>query len=374
MRPFLPPLLMVFCLAQSIAQSPGGLRLEEIKYPFPVQMFTVKTQGQTLEMAFMDVRPKAPALGTAVLLHGKNFCGAYWQETAESLRGAGYRVIIPDQIGFGKSSKPTHYQFSFHQLARNTRELLQSLGVKKADIVGHSMGGMQAVRHALMFPTETRTLVLVNPLGLEDWQARGVPYQAVDHWYQQELKQTPEQLKAYQLENYYPRGWKPEYNRWLDLNSALLRHPEYPRVAWLQALAYDMIFTQPVVYELRAVQVPTLLIIGQSDRTAIGKQLAGETTRNLLGNYPALGRAAAKAVPNARLVALGGIGHLPHIEAFPRFIEPLLTFLKAPPTPPVKPPTSPVVTSPAKPPPPSGESPAKTPQLPPSSPSVPVKP
>src|SRR4051812_39908829 len=94
-------------------------RLQQFEYPFPVQIFAFPSQQQDLEMAYMDLQPNAVPLGTVVLLHGKNFGGAYWEETARALAGVGYRVIMPDQIGFGKSSKPAHYQFTLQQLAAN---------------------------------------------------------------------------------------------------------------------------------------------------------------------------------------------------------------------------------------------------------------
>ena len=65
----------------------------------------------------MDVPPAKPNGQAVVLLHGKNFCAATWQATIAVLSAAGYRVIAPDQIGFCKSSKPAHYQFTFQQLA-----------------------------------------------------------------------------------------------------------------------------------------------------------------------------------------------------------------------------------------------------------------
>ena len=93
-------------------------------------------------MAYMDVAPTAAANGrTVVLMHGKNFSGDYWGQTARDLAAAGFRVVVPDQIGFGKSSKPQRYQFTFQQLATNTAALLNSLGVVDVEVVGHSMGG-----------------------------------------------------------------------------------------------------------------------------------------------------------------------------------------------------------------------------------------
>jgi pimeloyl-ACP methyl ester carboxylesterase len=308
------------------------LRLEEFAYPFPVQTFRFSSQQQTMEMAYMDVEPGAANRAnakTVVLLHGKNFSGAYWEETAKALSQAGYRVIIPDQIGFGKSSKPASYQFSFHQLATNTHELLKSLNVEVAHIVGHSMGGMVAARYALMFPSATRSLILVNPLGLEDWKAEGVPYTPIDPLYQRELEQTPEKIRAYQEKFYYDGKWKPEYDRWVEMLALFLRSPDYPRMAWNQALTSEMIFTQPVLYEFGRLKMPVLLLIGQRDRTAPGRDAAPAEVQSKLGDYPSLGRETAAAIPHARLVELDGLGHMPQIEAFPRFIEPLRSFLNS---------------------------------------------
>jgi pimeloyl-ACP methyl ester carboxylesterase len=133
-----------------------GPELEGFDYPYPVQQFAFVSQGEKLHMAFMDVAPAGAPRGTIVLLHGKNFCGATWEGSIKVLSEAGYRVVVPDQIGFCKSSKPAHYQFTFQQLARNTQALLASLGVEKAVIMGHSTGGMLGIRYALMYPDQVR--------------------------------------------------------------------------------------------------------------------------------------------------------------------------------------------------------------------------
>lgn len=159
-------------------------RLGQYEYPFPVQVLAIDAQRQSLDMAYMDVAPKQSNGQTVLLLHGKNFSGAYWERTITELLADGYRVVVPDQIGFGKSSKPDHLQYSFQMLADQTRRLLDSLKVDDVTVVGHSMGGMLATRFALMFPERTRSLVLVNPIGLEDWQHKQVPWQSVEAWYQ----------------------------------------------------------------------------------------------------------------------------------------------------------------------------------------------
>ncbi|MET0645591.1 MAG: alpha/beta hydrolase [Pyrinomonadaceae bacterium] len=299
--------------------------LTNYQYPFPVRFFELDTQGQRLRMAYMDVAAARHNGRTVVLLHGKNFSGAYWAPTVRALTAEGYRVVVPDQVGFGKSSKPASYQFSFQTLAANTRALLDSLGVGRFTLVGHSMGGMLAVRMALMYPERVEKMALVNPIGLEDWKLVA-PYRTVDENLAQELRATPESIKEYQRVNYFGGEWRPEFDALTEILAGWTRHPDYRRVAWNAALTSDMVFTQPVVYEFERLKAPTLLVIGQRDRTAIGKERVPKEVAARMGDYPALGKAAARRIPGARLVEIAEAGHIPQVEAFPKYIRALLDF------------------------------------------------
>ena len=297
-----------------------GPRLEGFDYAFPLKIHAFDSQRKPVEMAYLDVAPTGAANGkTVVLMHGKNFCAGTWEATIKVLAAEGYRVIAPDQIGFCKSSKPQDYQFSFQQLATNTSGLLKALGVSKFTLVGHSMGGMLATRYALMFPDSVERLVLVHPLGLEDWQAKGVPYAPIDAAYQNELKTSFDSIKAYQQRFYYDGKWKPEYDRWVGMLAGMYAGDGKPEVAWNQAQTSDMVFTQPVVHEFDEIAVPTTLIIGGTDRTAPGANRAKPEIARTLGQYPDLGRAAAKAIPNATLVEFPELGHSPQVEAPEKF-------------------------------------------------------
>lgn len=332
MKPLASVFALLFLLsgavwAQTASQGPAyDARLSGYKYPFEVRLHPVKSQQQTLEMAYMDVRPEQGNGRAVLLLHGKNFSGAYWERTIRALVGAGYRVIVPDQIGFGKSSKPEHYQFTFQELATHTRGLLDVLGVSRISVVGHSMGGMLATRFALMYPDLTEKLILVNPIGLEDWK-RLVPYRTIDESFQAELEATPESVRDYMRESYFGGTWKPEYEPLVEVQAGWLRGPDRRRMAWISALTSDMVFTQPVLYEFPDLGMPVLLIIGQRDRTAIGKAWAPPEVKPKLGDYPELGRRAQAAIPKARLVAIEEAGHLPQVEAFERYWRALAEFL-----------------------------------------------
>ncbi|MRX64544.1 alpha/beta fold hydrolase [Maribacter luteus] len=303
------------------------IMLTNYEYPFEVEYIEIDAQKQKLKMAYMDINKARNNGKTIMLLHGKNFNGAYWETTINALTTVGYRIIVPDQIGFGKSSKPDSYQYSFQALAKNTKAILDSLGISKTAVLGHSMGGMLATRFALMYPEVTEKLILENPIGLEDWKLV-VPYQTIDQWYAAELKKTAESIKAYQLKYYYDGKWKSEYDQWVQLLSGWTLNSDYPLIAWNAALTYDMIFNQPVLYEFKNIKCPTLLIIGTRDRTALGKALVPEKVRPTMGLYSELGKKTHQKIPNSELVEIENVGHLPHIESFEEFIDPLKTFLR----------------------------------------------
>jgi pimeloyl-ACP methyl ester carboxylesterase len=324
---FLPGLLLtipLFALPASAA-AVYGPELQGFTYPHPVQHFSFTSQGQPLQMAYMDVAPKGQPNGRiAVLMHGKNFCGATWETSITALSEAGYRVVVPDQIGFCASSKPEHYQYTFQQLASNTAALLKQLGVARAIVMGHSTGGMLATRYALMYPDAVDQLVLVNPIGLEDWKALGVPGRSVDQWNERELKLTADSVRQYEKATYYVGRWKPEYERWVDMLAGLNQGPGQKVVAWNSALIYDMIFTQPVVYEFPLLKMPTLLMIGDADTTAIGSDLAPPEVRARIGRYTVLGKEVVKRIPQGRLIEFPGFGHAPQVEDPVRFHQALL--------------------------------------------------
>jgi len=301
--------------------------LATVDYPFEVKFHPLQSQGQDLKMAYVDVLSPNPNGKTVVLLHGKNFNIAYWEQTIKELSKQGFRVIAPDQIGFGKSTKPVNYQYSFQQLALNTKSILDSLKINKIMVLGHSMGGMLATRFALSYPEMIDKLILENPIGLEDYKVLA-SYQTIDANYQGELKNTVESYRDYQLKYYYDNTWKPQYDRWLNLLAGWTLHKDYPIVAWNAALTTDMIFTQPVVYEFGNIKCPTLLIIGTRDRTAIGRERAPKDIQPKMGLYNELGKKTQQAIPNSTLVELDNVGHLPHIETFDRFIKPLIEFLQ----------------------------------------------
>lgn len=321
-----------FPLPMTAPEPVYGPELEGFAYPYPVAQFQFSSQRQPLHMAYMDVPPSAGTANgrTLVLLHGKNYCSATWAPTIRAMSESGYRVVAIDQIGFCKSSKPQSYQFSFEQLARNTRDLLQSLHVDKFTLIGHSTGGMLAIRYALSYGSDLDQLVLVDPIGLEDWRAKGVPPVSVDQWYASELNTSAERIREYEKTTYFAGQWRPDYEPSVQMLAGMYRGPGKNAVAWDSALLYDMILSQPVYYQFEELRVPTVLIIGSKDVTAIGKNFAPAAIQPTLGNYPQLAREAVQRIPNARLVEFTEAGHAPQMQLPDKFNTALLHELATP--------------------------------------------
>ena len=304
--------------------------LADVDYAWPVSRASVRSQEQAVQMAYLDVPAPRPNGRTVVLLHGKNFCAGSWEATIRALVGEGYRVVAPDQVGFCKSTKPERYQYGLHTLAANTRALLDQLGIERPIVLGHSMGGMLAMRYALQYPHGLSQLVLLNPLGLEDWRAKGVPNTTIDELFAGELKTTAQSIRAYQLATYYAGVWRPEYDRWVEMAASMYGGPGGRITAWHQALTSDMIFNQPVVHELSRISVPTVLFLGERDNTAVGKNRAPATLAATLGDYKRLGPETVSRIPGATLVTYPDLGHSPHIQAPDRFHADLLRALRTP--------------------------------------------
>ena len=196
--------------------------------------------------------------------------------------------------------------------------------------MAHSTGGMIAARYALMYPAETKQLVLVDPIGLEDWKAMGVPSISLDEWYARELKADAERIRNYERDTYYTGHWRPEYEQWVDMLAGLNAGSGKELVAWNSAAIYDMIYTQPVIYEFQQISVPTLLMIGDKDTTAIGKDFSPPAVRAKLGHYHELGERAAALLPHGKLIEFPELGHAPMIQDPAAFHKALLDGLREP--------------------------------------------
>jgi len=295
---------------------PGSITYEEIPYPYPVAYLPLTLYGQDVRMAYMDVPPAGTPNGrTVVLFHGMNFGGFYFSGPIEVLRQEGFRVVVPDQIGFGRSSKPI-IPYNFHDMAANSRKLLQTLGINRVTIIGHSMGGMLAARFAASFPDITEKAVIYDPIGLTDPRYER-PWRTADEAYKATMAQTNDQrYQAFyaNIRRYFPSpgAWKPEYEQYVRILYAPTLSGDWPRLAMVRSIYQQITYLDPVVYDWPKIKVKTLVIGGEKD---------GQ-------DFPALAKRIADTIPGAELVIIPSAGHVPHLEVPDIFYKELLKFVK----------------------------------------------
>jgi pimeloyl-ACP methyl ester carboxylesterase len=299
---------------------PGSINCEECPYPYPSKYLDLSVYSQDVRIAYMDVAPTGSPNGhTVMLLHGNNFGGFYFKAIIDGLTTSGFRVIVPDQIGYGHSSKPIA-PFNFNSQARNTWLILQHEKIEKAMVVGHSMGGMLAARLATQYPKAIERVVVYNPIGLTDGRF-GRPMPPIDEAYQQNLKTDYQSVRAglsrYVAHN--PKAWNEEFESYTRIRYSWTLSADWPRLAMVQALIGQMLYGDPVVYDWAHIQVPTLAF-GGADDMLLGTAAAFQERMNHL----------AKTIPNGngRVLLLPGLGHVPHLEAPGTVVPPLVAFLK----------------------------------------------
>lgn len=319
-------LLVLFISTISVAQqqAPGeapadwgpiSATMDEVPYPYPVKLFSVKNFGLDLNLAYMDVAPVGNANGqTAMLFHGMNFAGLGFEPTIKALTEAGFRVIVPDRIGYGRSSKPD-MPYNLHVFASNAKALADHLGINEIAIVGHSMGGMVASRFAMTYDDFTTHVAMVNQIGMSDQRHRRA-WTDIEQAYQRTLTGTTYRGILANHQRYYPK-WDNKYLKWVKLQYGLTLSADWPRLAKIRAWQQQILYFDPVVYDWQHIDTKALVIGGAAD--GLSRDFGGEA------------RKVAESLKNAELVLFEGIGHNPHFEIPDQFHKELIRFLQSDP-------------------------------------------
>jgi pimeloyl-ACP methyl ester carboxylesterase len=315
-----------------------GIGLEGYPYPYPVQYLDVAHDAvadwiehpapeweRRARMAYMDISPESEGgRGVALLLHGKNFFGAYWSGVIETLRNRGLRVVVPDLVGWGKSTKPS--TLTTGSLVTQLRSLLDHLKIDSVALVGHSTGGLVGMHLARMLPDRISALVLENPMGLEDYrQGLTHPVRHQD-WAQDERSMSVDQFRHF-MAHYFvdkdPRFVEP----FVAVRAAIARGPEFERWVQSSAAGYDMLLNEPAVDFVPSLTPRTLFVCGIADRTYVGAKYTAPKDQAAKGNIAELAKGFAGRMAHGRFVGVPNVGHVPHLEAPSAFTAATLEFL-----------------------------------------------
>ncbi|MGH7265149.1 MAG: alpha/beta fold hydrolase [Candidatus Rokuibacteriota bacterium] len=251
--------------------------------------------------ATLDVRGKKTQLfdggqGPPLLyLHGAGTYG--WMPVHDGL-AARRHVYLPVHPGFGASEGLDEIE-DIEDLVFHTLDVLDALGLERADVVGLSLGGWLAAELALRHPGRVRRLVLVDAAGV---RVPGVPmadvFMASPPQARRLLFHDPASPLAAQL---LPDTPPPE-----RAETILRGREAAARLLWHPYRAYRRLTSR-----LWRIAAPTLVVWGAHDRL-----------------IPlAYGEAYARGIPGARLVTIADAGHLPPLEQPERFRDVVLDFL-----------------------------------------------
>jgi pimeloyl-ACP methyl ester carboxylesterase len=315
-----------------------GIGLEGYPYPYPVQYLDVTHVAQApwidrqapeweqrARMAYMDVPPEgARPTGAVLLLHGKNFFGAYWKDVIARLRQERYRIIVPDLVGWGKSTKPS--TLTAESLVAHLRSLLDALKVNSLAVMGHSTGGLVAMHMARTLPDRVQSLILENPMGLEDYRNGLIRQVRHDDWAQDERSATADQIRQY-MAHYFVHDDPRLVEPFVAVRTAIGRSPEFERWVQSSAAATDMLLNEPAVDFVTSLPTRTLFVCGLSDRTYVGAKYTAPKDQGAKGNISALAQGLASRMPAARFVGVPNTGHVPHLESPAAFFPAVLEFL-----------------------------------------------
>ena len=277
---------------------PISINLEEIDYPYPVNYINFRVYNQNVRVAYMDVAPTGRSNGRTVILHhGGLYYGWYWEKQIAALAERGYRVIVKDRLGWGKSSKPV-IPYSINLWASNTARLMDHLNIEQAAVVGHSIGGQMVTRFAFLYPEKTTHLVTINQVGLTDRRGgRGFNPLAGEIDADPDMQGVYESLLKWGRENYVQ--WRPSYIEHMRIRYGNRLSGDWPRMAYVNRLAGQMRAMDTVVNDWQQIQAKTLILGGEEDYPSFADEA----------------RHAAGQFPNGEVFLIPNVGHNPHEEA-----------------------------------------------------------
>ncbi len=286
---------------------------EGTKQPWPVKRMalprTANQYGMAVvpEMAYVDMPGSGPDARTVVFIHGLGSYLKFWRAQLDAFQQQGYRVIAVDLPGYGKSDKPGSFPYTMEAMADAVLELVDTLGVEKPVLAGHSMGGQTSLSYAIRYPDSLSALVLASPAGFEkftwrekEWFARVMSTEFI--------KSAPESAIWGSVRQGNFMHWRPELEWLIEERVRLTKSPEFDAYAYANVRTVRGLSNNDFVRgNLHRVTVPTLIVYGTDDRLIPNPFLHGGETRGIM-EY------GASHIPGAKLVAMKGCGHTVQLD------------------------------------------------------------
>jgi pimeloyl-ACP methyl ester carboxylesterase len=298
--------------------SPQGQAWPLKRMPLPK---TAETYGVATvpEVAYVELNPEGQR--TLVFIHGLGSYLKFWRYQLDAFAAQGYRVIAVDLPGYGKSDKPGSFPYTMEAMADAVREVVQTLGIQKPVLVGHSMGGQTALSYAIRYPEEPGALVLTAPAGFEkfSWKEKAWLKRAFSTVL---IKSSPE----YGIWGSVRQGnfarWRPELEWLIEERVRVVATPDFDAYAYANVRTVDGLAHDDFVRDsLGHIQAPTIIVFGEDDRLIPNPFMHGGRAREIF-EY---GHAGIKG---SELVGLDRCGHSVQLDCPQEYNDAVSTFLK----------------------------------------------
>ena len=256
-----------------------------------------------VERGAADARP-------VVLVHGWGASAFAWREAIEALSAAGWRVVAPDLRGHGFSEKPDDERlFTSDAMVEHVLAIMDAAGVRRAPLVGHSLGGEIAVGVALRAPERVSRLALIAPVGLGHVLlaavGRALTPRPLTRVMTRLLGRWAVRVAMFFASTRY--GWEREV---IEQHAAPLSHRGF--AAATRHLLHGALWKRRTDAELASLRMPVLVVVGTRDHLVPTRD--AEDWGTLL--------------PDARVVRVKGAGHVLPEEAADRVNPLLVEFLE----------------------------------------------
>lgn len=273
------------------------MEFDELQYPFNVKKVTL-TDGRSI--AFMD---EGSSKEVIIFIHGLGSYSPAWMKNIAELKN-NFRCIAVDLPGYGKSSKEIHSgQMEFY--ADEIIDLMNKLGIDKANIAGHSMGGQIGMVMSIKYSDRVSKLILVDPAGFEYF----TPGQK--QWFRDVMtvdlvKLTNTQaIRANLMSNFYNM---PEDAEFMVTDRIAMRGAkDFENYCYAVTRSVHGMVDQPVLDFLDKIKQPTLIFFGENDNLIPNSALNPGKTIDIA-------RIGAAKIPNNKLVMVPECGHFMQFE------------------------------------------------------------
>jgi pimeloyl-ACP methyl ester carboxylesterase len=282
---------------------------------FPGRLDAVTIASKTAQIAGVELHYLTAGQGAPIILiHGYAETSLMWRPIIPML-GERFTIVAPDLPGIGDSSIPAD-GLDMTTAAIRIHALVTSLGIQKAEVVGHDIGLMVAYAYAAQFPAEVKKLVLMDAFlpGVDGWEAI---YNNPGIWHFRFNGPTPQALVEGRERIYFEHFWNnfaadktrsiPEVAR--QAYAAAYARPGRMRAGWEYFVSFQKAAADFAVFARTKLTMPILSIGGEK------------------ANGEALGQQAKLIGSNVTVVVLKDAGHWLMEEQPQQTMQALLKFL-----------------------------------------------